>query len=226
MKTTKTSSWSRAVCLLTCLFSSLKKNPSQVLRTSPYLQFKPTWIETEISTMFYRQVSDLTTHWLLFLERKMCYMSQANYCTLEEKENRQTDRKTKKNPRREIWTEIVKIEKHYAYMIIIDLHEIDTKNPKCRGGQTNKQKRRPCHMEGKENKTKTLSLDTGEYNVLLSIRRFRLTSSSSWSRGAIVSSRCLLCLSLSNEQNLSLLRAPSRHSCVLCWAWETQFGPS
>jgi hypothetical protein len=42
--------------------------------------------------MLYRQVSDLTTHWLLFLERQMCYMSQANYCTLEEKKNQQTDR--------------------------------------------------------------------------------------------------------------------------------------
>jgi hypothetical protein len=176
--------------------------------------------------MLRRQVSDLTTHWLLFLERKMCYMSQTNYCTLEEKENRQTDRqKDEKNPRCEIWTEIVRIKNHSAYMIINDLHEIDTKNPKCRGGQTNKQKRRPCHMEGKENKTKTLSLDTGEYNVLLSIRRFRLTSSSSWSRRAIVSSRCLLCLSLSNEQNLSLLRAPPCHRCLFCWAWETQLGP-
>jgi hypothetical protein len=44
--------------------------------------------------MLYRQVSDLTTHWLLFLERKMCHMSQANYCTLEEKKNQQTDRQT------------------------------------------------------------------------------------------------------------------------------------
>ncbi len=93
MKTTKTSSQSRAVCLRSYSLP-LKKKPSQVPRTSPYLQFKPTWIETEISTMLYRQVSDLTTHWLLFLERKMCHMSQANYCTLEEKKNQQTDRQT------------------------------------------------------------------------------------------------------------------------------------
>jgi hypothetical protein len=60
----------------------------------------------------------------------MCYMSQANYCILEEKENRQTDRqKDEKNPRREFWTEIVRIKKHSAYMIISDLHEIDTKKP-------------------------------------------------------------------------------------------------
>jgi len=111
-------------------------------------------------------------------------------------------------------------------MIISDLHEIDTKNQKCRGGQNKQTKEAVMSYgrEGKQNKTKTLSLDTGEYNVLLSIRRFRFNSSSSWSRRAIVSSRCLLCLSLSNEQNLSLLRAPSRHSCLLCWAWETQLG--